>query len=130
MSEQLKLTGTVLKIEAAQQVTEKLSKRNFIVTTGDKYPETVAFELINDRCDLADAFTEGQSVDVSFNVRGREYNGKYYTNLSAWKIEAAGGATAAPAQGNGFQSANKNPALKAQAQKGVVASDDDNDLPF
>lgn len=125
----LKITGTVFVIEQPVQVTEKLTKRNFVVTTGDKYPETVAFELINDKCDLADAFAAGQSVEVSFNVRGREYNGKYYTNLSAWKIEAAGG-QAAPAQGNGFNSANTNPALKAQAQKGVVASDDDNDLPF
>ena len=28
----------------------------------------------------------GQDVDVSFNVESREYNGKYYTDLQAWKI--------------------------------------------
>lgn len=127
MSDQLKISGTVYRIESPVQVTEKLTKRNFIVSTGDKYPETVAFELINDKCDLADAFSEGQQVDVSFNVKGREYNGKFYTNLAAWKIEAAGGAQAAPAAAKpSFASANQNPALRAQAQ----IADSDDMLPF
>ena len=129
MSDQLKITGTVLKVEDAVQVTEKLTKRNFVVTTGDKYPETVAFELINDKCDLADNFAAGQQVEVSFNVRGREYNGKFYTNLAAWKIEVAGGgAQPAAAPKNDFASANKNPALRAQPN--TTKPDDDNDLPF
>lgn len=128
MSDQLKLSGTVYAIEAPVQISEKLTKRNFVVTTGDKYPETVAFELLNDKCDLADSFTVGQQVDVSFNVRGREYNGKFYTNLAAWKIESAGGAQAAPAAAKtGFASANHNPALRAQPAS--TASNDD-DLPF
>ena len=126
MSDQLKLSGTVYRIEAAVQVTEKLTKRNFIVSTGDKYPQIIAFELINDKCDLADSFSEGQQVDVSFNCNGREYNGKFYTNLAAWRIEAAGGAQAAPAAKSGFASANTNPALRAQP----AAIPDDNDLPF
>ena len=129
MSDQLKLNGTVYAIESSVQVTEKLTKRNFVVTTGDKYPETVAFELLNDKCDLADGFAVGQQVDVSFNVRGREYNGKFYTNLSAWKIESAGGAQAAPAAAKtGFASANHNPALRAQPQAQIA--DDDSALPF
>lgn len=124
MSEQLKLSGTVYAIEAPVQISEKLTKRNFVVTTGDKYPETVAFEMLNDKCDLADGFTVGQQVEVSFNVRGREYNGKFYTNLAAWKIEAAGGAQAAPATA---VRQNSNPALRAQP---APIADDSNDLPF
>ena len=124
MSDQLKLSGTVYAIEAPVQISEKLTKRNFVVTTGDKYPEIVAFEMLNDKCDLADGFTVGQQVEVSFNVRGREYNGKFYTNLSAWKIESAGGAqattAAAPRQ-------NNNASLRAQPAQ---IADDSNDLPF
>jgi hypothetical protein len=32
----------------------------------------------------------GQQVEVSYNVRGREFNGKYYNTLDAWKIEVTG----------------------------------------
>lgn len=127
MSDQLKLSGTVYRIEAPVQISEKLTKRNFVVTTGDKYPETVAFEMLNDKCDLADGFTEGQQVEVSFNVRGREYNGKFYTNLTAWKIEATG-STQASAPKSDFTSANKNPALRTQST--TVASADLDELPF
>lgn len=120
---QLKITGTVIKVEDAVQVTEKLTKRNFVVTTGDKYPETVAFELINDKCDLADAFAVGQQVDVSFNVRGREYNGKYYTNLAAWRIEAAGGTQATPA-------ARQNNNTSLRATPGTTTDAELGELPF
>ena len=124
---QLKLTGTVFRIEEPVQVTEKLTKRNFVVTTGDKYPETVAFELINTNCELADAFSEGQQVDVSFNVRGREYNGKFYTNLSAWRIDAAGGAQAAPAAAT-LPRQNTNPSLRQQP--GAQIADPSDEMPF
>ena len=125
MADQLKLSGVIYAIEDSVQVTEKLTKRNFIITTGDKYPETVAFELINDKCGLADGFTVGQEVDVLFNVRGREYNGKFYTNLSAWKIESAGNAQDAPAAQPATQ--NKNASLRAKPEP---ISDPSESLPF
>jgi hypothetical protein len=37
-------------------------------------------------------------VMVSFNLRGNEYNGKYYVNLQAWKIEVASLVAALPAE--------------------------------
>lgn len=121
MSDQLKISGVILKVEDAVQVTEKMSKRNLVLTVGDKYPETVAVEFVNDKADLLDGLAAGQDVVAYFNVRGREYNGRYYTNLSGWRVEAAG---AAPAS----QPANHNPALRAAAAP--IASADDIELPF
>lgn len=51
---------------------------------------------------MLDSYQEGDRVKVSFDLRGREWNGKYLTNLNAWRMERAGeaGATttaAAPA---------------------------------
>ncbi len=40
--------------------------------------------------DVLDKFVEGQEVEVSFRIRGREYNGKYFNNIEAWRIEAIG----------------------------------------
>lgn len=131
MANQLSLSGVIKQIDDAQQVTEKLTKRQVVLTTAaDKYPQDVAFEFINDACDALDRFAPGMEVDIFFNVRGREYNGKYYTNLSGWKIESTTGAGAAPAAAAKPATANKNPSLRAQPSAAPIASDDDNDLPF
>jgi hypothetical protein len=42
-------------------------------------------------------YCEGQEVEVAFNVSSREFNGKYYHNLDAWKINTIG--AGAPAGG-------------------------------
>jgi hypothetical protein len=37
---------------------------------------------------IVSGLRSGQDVTVQFNIESREYNGKYYTNATAWKIEA------------------------------------------
>jgi hypothetical protein len=95
--------GTIKIINSTEKVgASGLEKREFIVTTGDsKYPQDLKFEVIKEKCTLLDQFEVGQAVNVSFNLRGNEWNGKYYVNLSCWKIQAGsgggGGNQAAPA---------------------------------
>ena len=125
MSDVIKITGTITRIEPEQQLTEKLRKQNVVITTDGTYPEVLAAEFINDKIDLVQGFSEGQIVSISINIRGREHNGRVYVNLSGWKIESAGGAQAAPAAA---PRQNNNASLRATPPKG--AADDDNDLPF
>ncbi len=73
------------------------AKREFVITTEEKYPQDVKLEVIKEKVALLDKFSEGQRVKASFNLRGNEYKGKYYVNLQAWKInpaESGGGAVA------------------------------------
>lgn len=63
------------------------TKREFVVTTEDKFPQDIKLELIKDKCDLINGFTANEEVTVSFNIRGNENNGRYYVNLQAWKID-------------------------------------------
>lgn len=81
----LNLTGKILKILPQEQI-NKLTKQVFVVETTDKYPQKVAFELYNDKISLLQNVKENEDVTVDFNVRGREWNGKYFTSLAAWKI--------------------------------------------
>jgi hypothetical protein len=46
------------------------------------------FEVLKDKCEMLDRFTKGQEVNLSFDIRGNEYNGKYYVNLNCWKLQA------------------------------------------
>ena len=113
-----------------QQVTETFKKREFVLEYADNpmYPQYVKFELIQDRTNLVDSVEVGDKIDVTFNIRGREWTApdgvkKYFNTLDAWriqKIEANNSAPAAGGQGTGVYD------MAAE-----VASDDGaDDLPF
>lgn len=87
-------SGKIKLISDTQNFPSGFSKREFVVTTGDgKYPQDLKFEMVKDKCAILDNYKEGSDVKVSFDIRGNEYNGKYYVNLSCWKLEGGGGGT-------------------------------------
>jgi hypothetical protein len=82
------LTGTIKLIGEKQVFDSGFQKVEFVITTNDeKYTQDVKFEIVQDKVDDFIKYNKvGASVDVDFNVRGNEYNGKYYVSLSAWKV--------------------------------------------
>ncbi|MCI4650794.1 DUF3127 domain-containing protein [Phaeodactylibacter sp.] len=120
--------GKLHKKYETEQKTDSFQAREFVIETEGNYPQFVKFQLVQDRCALLDPFEEGQMIKVHFDLRGREWNGKYFTNLNAWRLEQ-GGANAAPTAApqsadsgfpdSEFPSANDEPASQA-----------DDDLPF
>lgn len=91
--EELKAKGTIHHIGEAKQVSEKMKLREFVLSIGDKYPQLVQFQAVNERVKFLDGAKVGQECEVKFDLRGREYNGKYYVSLNAWdiRIEAKSG---------------------------------------
>ena len=71
-------------------------KREFIVTTPGDYPQDVKLEFYQNDCAKLDAFSVGDEVTASFNIKGNEYKGKYYVNLQAWKIQAGQDQSSSP----------------------------------
>jgi len=91
----MQLTGKVHEILPTTQVTDALKKRELIIEYADnpQYPEYLKFEMINDRCALADPLKTGQDVTVHFNLKGRPWTDKtgkksYFNSMQVWKIEA------------------------------------------
>ncbi|MEN8887012.1 MAG: DUF3127 domain-containing protein [Winogradskyella sp.] len=82
------LSGTIKLIGEKQTFDSGFQKVEFVLTTNDeKYPQDVKFEIVQDKVDDFLKYNKvGKAVDVSFNVRGNEYKGKYYVSLSAWKV--------------------------------------------
>lgn len=123
------LQGKIIKIDDVQTFNSGFTKREFVVKTDENYPQDIKFELVKDKTSLIEKFQLGDDVKVSFDVRGSEWNGKYFVNLNAWRIESMGaGATAAPsapaAQGG---SAPVAPPPGDAFDPGDAAEDD---LPF
>ena len=70
-------------------------KQEFILETQEQFPRKVCFTLFNDKVSLLTGFAGGEDLEVSFDVESREFNGKWYHNINAWKIEKSGQKTPA-----------------------------------
>lgn len=112
----MEITGA-LKLKMDEQTFDSgFKKREFVLTTSkEQYPQDIKFELLKDKCELIESVSEGQKLTVAFNIRGNEYNGKYYNNLVAWNIKAEGG------------QAKPRP---VEAAINLDADGDEDDLPF
>ena len=65
-------------------------KQEFIIETQGQYPKKVRFSVWGDKIDQF-GVAEGEEVNVSLDLESREYNGRWYTEARAWKVEKVGG---------------------------------------
>jgi hypothetical protein len=110
------------------QITDTFKKREFVVEYLDNplYPQHVQFQLTQDRCSLMDNFALGEKLEITFNLRGREWTSpagekKYFNTLEAWRIQKIESAANAPA------SAGSQPVFDMADIASENAADD---LPF
>ncbi|MBP7273050.1 MAG: DUF3127 domain-containing protein [Saprospiraceae bacterium] len=123
------ITGKLHRVFDTENKTSSFQTREFVIELpDDRYPEYIKFQLTQDRCSLIDNYQGGDFVKVTFDLKGREWQGKYFTNLNAWRIEAGNAAPAAPIPNRSAKSFDNNDAFPAAADE-PIASDLD-DLPF
>ncbi len=81
------LTGKIKLLQDPKTFDSGFTKREMVVIVDDgKYPQEINIEFVQDKVGLLDQLQPGQTVTVSFDIRGREYNGRYFNNLQGWKI--------------------------------------------
>lgn len=119
----LEVKGTIEKILDVQKGEKKdgsgqWENQLFTLRTQEKYNNLYCFEIFGDQkiYNFAKFNKIGQEVTVEFNVNTNEYQGKYYTTLSAWKIVAT------PLQ-------NSQPQQEYHGEK-LPNDDSSDDLPF
>lgn len=82
--------GRLIQILPLQTGTSKSgnswSKQDFVIETEEQFPKKVCFTLFGDKVSLLNGLSAGDQIDVSFNLESREFNGKWYSNINAWKI--------------------------------------------
>lgn len=114
-----KKQGTIIAIHATKQVNDKFKNRTFVVKTEETYPQSVQFELTQDRVDYMDNYKVGDKVDVNFVVNGREWTDtktnevKYFNSIVALSVVNLN--TLAPSP---------------DSSAGSFGADDSDDLPF
>lgn len=85
------LQGKIIQILPEQSFQSGKVKYSFVMETASQYPQKIPFEVWSkDRWEQMNVAI-GQNVSVSFDINGREYQGKYFVSLGAWKVTAIGG---------------------------------------
>lgn len=103
------------------------SKRGLVVTVEDgKFPQDILLEFVQDKISLLEDVNVGDDVQVTFDIRGREYNGRYFNNLQAWRLQKSGGA--AGSSDSGTATGNRPP-MPTEAPDNIEEIDGDID-PF
>jgi hypothetical protein len=82
------ISGKLEKIGELKSIGENSkSLVDFIVDVDGRYPNKLPFQAWGERAEQLLALDEGVQIKVSFNIKGRENNGKHYVNLEAFKID-------------------------------------------
>ncbi len=106
----LAITGKLVKALDVESGTSKAGKewkkQSFVIDTGAQFNPEVCFSLFGeDKIAMLQGINPGEEIEVSFNLSSREYNGRYYHNIDAWRINrAAAAVVAAPANEAPFPS--------------------------
>ena len=95
------IKGIVKQIHTVESVgTNNFQKRKVWVEIDldSKYPQTIEIEFQGEKCSLADSFKQGDTVDFSLNLRGREWTSpagetKVFNTITAWKVAVEAGTT-------------------------------------
>jgi hypothetical protein len=83
----MEVSGKIKMIFDEQSFASGFTKREFVVTTQEQYPQDLKFECVKDKTAMLNGLQPGDDVTVHFNLRGNEYQGKYFVNLQAWKLD-------------------------------------------
>jgi hypothetical protein len=89
----MEVQGTIKLIDETKTYgSNGFRKRELVLTTDEQYPQHLMIEFVQDKTDLLNNFQVGQQVNISINLRGREWvnpqgETKYFNSIQGWRIE-------------------------------------------
>lgn len=86
----MEIIGKILKLGNLMNGTSARGpwqKQELIIETDEQYPRTVCLICWGDLADEAAKLTPGQMVKAQINIESREFNGKWYTDVRAWRFD-------------------------------------------
>ena len=113
----MQITGKLIQLlppQSGQGKNGTWKKQEVIIETGGQYPKKVCIAIWGDKADEK-ILKVGNTLKIDFDVESREYNGRWYTDVKAWKVVGQG-------QGNS--------GAGAPAFEGPIDTMPEDDLPF
>jgi hypothetical protein len=118
----MQLTAKLIQVLPLQSGTGKngpWKKQDIIVETEGQYPRKICISIWGDKIDEKQ-LQPGHMLKLEFDIESREFNGKWYTDAKAWKIEVA----------DSVPTSTKVPDNSPNDSIESFPSSSDDDLPF
>ena len=124
----MEVTGKIKVLGVEQQISTSFKKRELVITTEEQYPQSIMIEFVQDKTDLLNNCSVGETVKVSINLGGREWvnpqgETKYFNSIKGWRIEKIGSDAPQP------QTPPMPPAAAFEPASNFTEEEHD-DLPF
>ena len=131
----MEISGKIIQVLPEQGGVGKTSGKewklqSYVLETQEQYPKKVHFEVFGEDRIKANPCQLDDLVTVSFDIESREFNGKWYTSIRAWKIQQGIVEAAAPTVVPTVTPAPVAAPQSNTAAFDAVATDDTTDLPF
>ena len=123
-AENLEIKGKIIEIlpeKSGQSANGEWRKQEYVLETDANYPKKICFIAWGDKIREFD-LKQGESVEVSVDLESREYNGRWYTDVKAWKVSKSSAGTQSM-HTNGDQSLS-------ETESGNGLSIGDDEIPF
>jgi hypothetical protein len=127
----MELKGKIIKLLPLQTGTSSRGewrKQEFVVETPGQYPKQVCLYMWGDAIDN-NKIEEGMEITASIEIESREYNGRWYTNVKAWRIEPAAQAASVTPPASEMDGPPPG-APFSEPRMADLSSTEDDDLPF
>jgi len=128
----MEISAKLFKILPPESIETKngpLKKQLFVVETQDQYPKKICFEIFNDKVALGQ-ITEGSPVKVFFDPESREWQGKWFTSLRAWRVDVDGGGNSGGGQYQQSESQASSMPTPSSTGESFDNTPSNDDLPF
>lgn len=119
--------GKIYKILPLETFSSVFQKKSLVIETISAYPQKIIVDFIKDKIDLLDNLQEGDEIEISYNLNGKQWTSpqgevKYFNSITGWRIEHLD--TEQSPQSNGMPTASPQQAF---AEEPIEEEDD---LPF
>lgn len=126
---EINVIGKVKFVGQEQQVSPSFVKQELVVTTDEQYPQHILINFTQGNCSQLDTVKIGDQVNVSVNLKGREWvnpqgETKYFNDIQGWRISSI---SQAPAQ---QQPAPQQPTMPVNQATSNFNEEEADDLPF
>ena len=116
----MEFTGLLIQKLPVQSGTSQKGEwksQDIIIETVETYPKKIAINFYGDKINEIEKLNINDDITVTANVESREYNGKWYTKVSAWKVTVN-------------KKADPQPEIEPEYQSAFIDETPTDDMPF
>jgi hypothetical protein len=84
----LEISGKIIELlalKSGQSANGEWRKQEYVLEIDGQYPKKICFMAWGDKIDQFN-IQQGETIEVSIDLESREYNGRWYTDVKAWKV--------------------------------------------